>query len=107
MRDRLNAPINYDRETNGYRFGQRRLGPRYALPGLWFSADEIHALLTMQHPLENLQPGLLTPHVRPLLARFAAILGSKDHSQQEVARRVRVLRLAADGRVVHLAGFAT
>jgi len=96
MRSRLNAPIEYDRETNGYRFAEgRRTGRRYELPGLWFSAAEIHALLTMQHLLENLQPGLLTPHVKPLLARFSAILGSGDHSEQEVARRVRLLHLAA------------
>ena len=53
MRERLNAPIEYDRDANGYRFGKPAAGPRYGLPGLWFSADEIHALLTMQHLLEN------------------------------------------------------
>ena len=95
MRERLNAPIDYDRDSNGYRFGKPLTGPRYGLPGLWFSAAEIHALLTMQHLLENLQPGLLAPHVKPLLARFAAILGSGDHSQGEVTRRVRVLHQAA------------
>lgn len=95
MRERLHAPIEYDRDSNGYRFGRPLAGPRYALPGLWFSAAEIHALLTMQHLLENLQPGLLAPHVKPLLARFAAILGTGDHSKEEVARRVRVLHMAA------------
>jgi predicted DNA-binding transcriptional regulator YafY len=104
MRDRFNAPIEYDRDSNGYRFGKPSAGPRYGLPGLWFSASEIHALLTMQHLLENLQPGLLTPHVKPLLARFAAILGSGDHSQEEVARRVRVLHMAA--RELKHEGFA-
>ena len=100
LRDRLNAPIEYDRDANGYRFaappaGGAAAGPRYALPGLWFSAAEIRALLTMQHLLESLGPGLLTPHVKPLLARFNAILGSGDHSHEEVARRVRVLHQAA------------
>ena len=95
MRERLNAPIEYNRDLNGYRFGKPLAGPRYGLPGLWFSAAEIHALLSMQHLLENLQPGLLTPHVKPLLSRFAAILGSADHSQEEVVRRVRVLHQAA------------
>ena len=69
--------------------------PRAELPGLWFSPAEAYALLTMQHLLENLQPGLLAPHVKPLLARFNAILGSGDHSHEEVARRVRVLHQAA------------
>ena len=31
MRERFNAPIEYDREANGYRFGAPRTGPR-ALP---------------------------------------------------------------------------
>ncbi|MSQ54209.1 MAG: YafY family transcriptional regulator [Betaproteobacteria bacterium] len=96
MRSRLNAPIEYDRESNGYRFATgARTGQRYELPGLWFSAAEIRALLTMQHLLENLQPGLLAPHVKPLLSRFAAILGSGEHPQEEVVRRVRVLHQAA------------
>lgn len=95
MRDRFHAPIEYDRESNGYRFGKPGIGPRYELPGLWFSPAEIYALLTMQQLLENLQPGLLTPHVKPLLARLSAILGTGEHSHEEVARRVRVLHQAA------------
>ena len=95
MKDRFHAPIEYDRETNGYRFGKPGVGPRYELPGLWFSPAEIYALLTMQQLLENLQPGLLTPHIKPLLARLSAILGTGDHSHEEVAKRVRVLHQAA------------
>ncbi|MFN5745515.1 MAG: helix-turn-helix transcriptional regulator [Methylococcaceae bacterium] len=65
MKDRLNAPVTYDRELGGYRFEDqgKRVGPQYELPGLWFSAEEIHALLTMQHLLSNLDSGgLLGPH---------------------------------------------
>jgi len=102
MRDRFNAPIEYDRDTNGYRFGKPLPGPRYALPGLWFSAAEIHALLTMQHLLENVQPGLLEPHTRPLLARLASIVGAGDHPAEEVRRRIRVLPQAArTGKLEH------
>jgi predicted DNA-binding transcriptional regulator YafY len=95
MRDRFNAPIEYHRESNGYRFGAPRTGPRYELPGLWFSPAEVYALLTMQQLLEGLQPGLLAPHVKPLLARLNAIIGSAEHPAEEVAKRVRVLRQAA------------
>src|SRR5512138_3388113 len=45
MRSRFHAPIEYDREANGYRFGKPRTGPTYELPGLWFSAEEAYALL--------------------------------------------------------------
>src|SRR5437868_3316048 len=38
MRDRLNAPIVWDRDSNGYRFEQAKgAGARYELPGLWFN----------------------------------------------------------------------
>ena len=66
MKNRFNAPIEYDREANGYRFGKPRTGPRYELPGLWFNAGEAYALLSMHSLLAELQPGLLEPHVGPL-----------------------------------------
>jgi predicted DNA-binding transcriptional regulator YafY len=92
MRDRFNAPIEYDREANGYRFGKPRSGPRYELPGLWFSAAEIHALLSTLQLLGNLQPGLLDGHVVPLIGRLRAILGRRDHSWQEVEKRIRIFQ---------------
>ena len=81
MRDRLNAPIIFDRELGGYRFDVQapKIGSQYELPGLWFSAAEIHALLTMQHLPANLDPGgILAPHVRPLMARLNALLGTAE-----------------------------
>jgi len=75
MRDRMNAPIEWDREKRGYRFVEAAAGaPRYELPGLWFSPEEIRALLTMQHLLASLRPVLLDLHVKPLLAGLRAVL---------------------------------
>jgi predicted DNA-binding transcriptional regulator YafY len=91
MRSSFNAPIEYDREANGYRFGKPRTGPRYELPGLWFNASEVLALLTMLQMLTSLQPGLLDGQVSPLVDRLRAILGSGDHSWQEVEKRIRIL----------------
>jgi predicted DNA-binding transcriptional regulator YafY len=96
LRDRLNAPIEWDRERRGYRFaGGATEAGRYQLPGVWFNASEIRALLTMQHLLADLQPGLLEPHVKPLLARLRALLGSGEHSAEEVERRIRIIHLGA------------
>jgi predicted DNA-binding transcriptional regulator YafY len=92
MRDRFNAPLEYDREANGYRFGKPRSGPRYELPGLWFNAAEIHALLSTLQLLGGLQPGLLDGQVAPLIERLRAILGSSDHSWQEVEKRIRIFQ---------------
>jgi predicted DNA-binding transcriptional regulator YafY len=92
MRDRFNAPIEFDRDLGGYRLGEPRVGPRYQLPGLWFNASEIHALLTALQLLGNLQPGLLEARVAPLAERLRAILGSGDHSWQEVEKRIRIFQ---------------
>ena len=92
MRDRLHAPIDYNRDANGYRFGKPRSGPRYELPGLWFSAAEIHALLSTLQLLGNLQPGLLDGQVTPLVERLRAILGRGDHSWEEVEKRIRIFQ---------------
>jgi predicted DNA-binding transcriptional regulator YafY len=92
MRERFNAPIEYDRDANGYRFGKPGPGPRYELPGLWFSADEAYALVTMQSLLAELQPGLLEPHVGPLRARLQGILGTGEHAWRDVERRIRVFQ---------------
>jgi predicted DNA-binding transcriptional regulator YafY len=91
MRERFNAPIEYDREANGYRFGAPRTGPRYELPGLWFSADEAYALLSMHTLLAELEPGLLEPHVGPLQERLRAILGGEP-AWQDIEKRLRVFQ---------------
>ena len=96
MRERLHAPIVWDAERGGYRLADGgKSGPRYELPGLWFNPGEVHALLTMQHLLSNLEPGLLSGHVEPLMARLRALLGSGDHSAEEIEKRVRILHMAA------------
>ena len=101
MRSRLNIPIVWDRESGGYRF-ETDTGVR-ELPGLWFSDAEIYALLTMQRLLEGLEPGLLEPHIAPLLERLKAAIGSGEHSTQEVRKRIRILQQAK--RTLPLAHF--
>jgi len=96
LRDRLHAPIIWDRERGGYCFeSSAEADSAYALPGLWFNAQEIHALLSMKQLLTELQPGLLEPHVAPLLSRIQALLERDDHSVDEVQSRIRVLHMAA------------
>src|SRR5882762_6822078 len=112
MRDRFNAPIEYDRDANGYRFGAPRLGPRYELPGLWFSASEAYALLSMHTLLAELQPGLLEPHIAPPQQRLRAILGGEP-AWKDIEKRIRVFQperrgtsggKAADGKEAVHAG---
>ena len=92
MRDRFNAPIEYDRDANGYRFGAPRSGPRYELPGLWFNSSEVLALLTTLRMLGDVQPGMLDGQIEPLQERLRKILGSGDHSWREIEKRIRIFQ---------------
>lgn len=106
MRERHNAPIIWDRDQRGYTWDKTpQTGPRYELPGLWFSPQEILALLTMQRLLSDLEPGLLTPHIQPLISRLELMLGTGDHSSREIHRRIRILQMAR--RKVNLPHFGT
>lgn len=102
LRERLHAPIVWDRDAGGYRLvvsppstgtSPPAAGAAYALPGLWFSAPELHALLSAQHVLAEVEPGILATHLEPLRARLAALLEASGHSPAEMGRRVRLLSM--------------
>ncbi len=95
MRDRLHAPIVWNREAGGYHFeNASAVGPAYELPGLWFSAGELYALLAAHKLLGDIEPAILTAHVAPLQARLAALLEASGHSAAEITQRVRLLSMA-------------
>jgi predicted DNA-binding transcriptional regulator YafY len=94
LRDFLGAPIKYDRKRNGYYYdhSEQQL---FELPGLWFNASELYALLSAQQLLANTQPGLLDRHLQPLRKRIDEILKIQHAGGSEVARRIRILQMAA------------
>ncbi len=94
MRLYLNAPIVYDRKHNGYRYDPSE-GEMYQLPGLWFNASELQALLAAQQLLEGVQPGLLDSHLQPLKRKIDELLSCQPGSGEPVSRRIRLLRAAA------------
>lgn len=93
LRDKLNAPLIHDKDRGGYRYDTA--DGRFALPGLWFTADELLALVTLKPLLSNLEPGLLDEHLRPLQARIDQLLASRHLGAGEAASRIRVLAMAA------------
>jgi predicted DNA-binding transcriptional regulator YafY len=105
LRSRLNAPIVWDRDAGGYRFErQPNQAASFELPGMWFSAAEIHALLSMEQLLRNLDPGgLLTPHTAPLMKRLTKLLG--PDATRAATIRDRVLILGAARRAPRLQHF--
>jgi predicted DNA-binding transcriptional regulator YafY len=97
LRNRLNSPLQWDRETGGYQYReQEEAGSQFALPGQWFGAAELRALLVARQLLTGLTDGgLLAPHLPALLAHLKALLGAAQDPQDEMSRRVRLIPLAA------------
>ncbi|MFZ5503084.1 MAG: helix-turn-helix transcriptional regulator [Pseudomonadota bacterium] len=89
----FNAPIEYDRARNGYYYDTQN-GQVFELPGVWFNAAELHAMLATQHLLEQIQPGLLDDHLKPIKRQIEKLLAAGPHDGDEVAKRVRILRMA-------------
>ena len=70
FRDRLGAPIEYDRERGGYWYAPTVPAERYELPGVWFSACELQALMRLRSFVEKFAPGLQDAHLAALWSRL-------------------------------------
>ena len=91
LRERLNVPIEYDRDARGYRLtGKADTKQAAALPGVWFNAEECQALLSLWRLVHELEPRLLGPQAAPLLARLKLLLG-RNAPLDEVLNRIRLL----------------
>ena len=95
MRTHLHAPIEFDKANGGYHYGRDTAGDAFELPGLWFSARELQALLVFNAMLENLEPGLLGEQLAPFKQRIARLLEHRRLGLAEAVRRVRVLAMTA------------
>ncbi len=89
LRDRLNIPVVFDKDLGGYKL--ELVDSRKELPGLWFSQEEVLALLTIQNMIEQLEPGVLGPKLKPLQSRLNDMLASQGVDAQVLAQRVKLV----------------
>lgn len=89
LRNRLGTPIVFDRDLGGYRLD----APQEAseLPGLWFTQDEILALMTIQSMIEQLNPNLLGPKLQPLRKRLDDMISHQGLDPQQLTQRVKAV----------------
>lgn len=95
LRDHLNAPIELDAERGGYLYRADGIEGPYELPGLWFNARELQALVVFERLIESLEPGLLAEHLRPFALRVTELVTHQRLGLSEAARRIRVLAQAS------------
>lgn len=95
MREVLGAPIEWDAAAGGYRYRRAAGTEPYELPGLWFNARELQALVLFERLFESLGPGFLAEDLAPFGERIRELLAHKRLGLGEAARRLRVLGMAA------------
>ena len=96
LRGQLGAPIEYDRDSNSYRFAAGVSGTgsdrRHELPGLWFSEPELYSLLMAHQLLSELDAeGVISRHLQPLLERIHQMLGNSEVDAKELLKRVKII----------------
>jgi predicted DNA-binding transcriptional regulator YafY len=90
MKDRLRAPIIWDRELRGYRLD----GP-FSLPAVYLSEAEIHALLVLNQLVARIQPSFLDEHLEPLRELLHKLMGPASAGDADLERRIRILQVAS------------
>ncbi len=98
LRERMAAPIVYDRGDDAYRFAFAATArpASHELPGVWFSEHEIHALLTMHQLIAGLDAdGVLSRHLQPMLDKLNGMLGANAQESRQMMKRVRIVSAAA------------
>ena len=95
LENHLGAPIERDENLGGFRYRADPEGRAFELPGLWFSAQELQALIVFQRLLQSLDPGLLEGHLSPFAKRLDELLQHKRLGLGEAGRRIRILGMAA------------
>lgn len=103
LRDRLGTPIVFDRDLGGYRLDTPQDATE--LPGFWFTQDEILALMTIQSMIEQLDPGLLGPKLKPFRNRLDVMLAHQGLDPHQLTQRVRAV--SAGKRRMPMAAFET
>jgi predicted DNA-binding transcriptional regulator YafY len=95
LKDRLHCPLEWDRQQHAYVVrDDLAAGGRFELPGLWFDASELLALLMMLHLVEGVQPGLLDEHVAPMKERLRSMLAVGGKSARKIEDKVKLIHFA-------------
>jgi predicted DNA-binding transcriptional regulator YafY len=94
MREMLDAPIVYDKNRNGFYYDHDHAPHPYELPGLWFNAQELQALLACQHLLANVSAGILQDDIARLQNRLERLLQLTPGVAKPDVNKIKILNQA-------------
>jgi predicted DNA-binding transcriptional regulator YafY len=78
--------VEYDTARRGWSL-QRGANQCAELPGLWFSVDELYALLMSYRLLSDLQPNVLDEYIEPIRQRVAALVAKEPLGHPDLEAR--------------------
>jgi len=102
MRLYLDAPI-LNKPGQGYFYASNAT---FELPGVWFSPEELHALLTIQQLTANLSGGLFDESMRRLQEKAESLLGEHMPSPEEM-QRIRMLGAGSRSKALPMFSLVT
>jgi len=88
LRDVLHAPVL---STDAGFFYDRLQVEQFELPGLWFSSDELHALLATHELLNRSGADVIGGALAPLKKRIDALLANQSQGKRWPIERIRVI----------------
>jgi predicted DNA-binding transcriptional regulator YafY len=91
MRLYLDAPI-INKPGHGYYYAKNTA---FELPGIWFSANELHALLTIEQLTSRISGGFLGSSFAPLHGKIESILNKAVGPDCRELDRIRILEMGA------------
>jgi predicted DNA-binding transcriptional regulator YafY len=93
FKDYLHAPLEFDADAGGYRF--LTASGTFELPGLWFSAAELQALVFLQRLAEDSGGGILQEEIQTLSRHLSELTKHKRLHLEEASTRLRFPALVA------------
>lgn len=92
LRDQLNMPIAFDRDSEGYILANEveSLGPRYQLPGVWLSEKQAYAALALTNIVMALGSGILKTTLQPLRMLTKQIIGLSTERPPPIADKISI-----------------
>jgi len=98
----LGAPI-YCTDGLGYSYDKQIA---FELPGVWFSSEELHALLSIQQLTQNISGGFLDESIKLIQEKAESLLGKQLASLADI-QRIRVLGAGSRGKELPMFSLAS
>lgn len=93
LRYEFGAPLDYKKNYGGYRYNLKD-GESFELPGLWFTTDELKALLCLEALVGSLQEGFLNETFSAFRTRLIKLLNSRSVNLADWSGRFKMVPIA-------------